>query len=63
MLILGDQKCFIFLAPIDSKNLKIMLVMESKTELAELKRILDKIYNTVEGNSDQVDFLSRPDVI
>lgn len=30
----GDQKCFIFLAPIDSKNLKIMLVMETKPELA-----------------------------
>ena len=40
-----------------------MLVMESKTELSELKRILDKIYNTMEVNSDQMDFLSRPDVL
>ena len=40
-----------------------MFVLESKTELAELKRLLDKFYALNEGNLDQLDYLSRPEVI
>lgn len=40
-----------------------MLVLESKQELTEFKRLLDKYYAMNEGNLDQLDYLSRPEVI
>lgn len=52
-----------FLTPIHSRNLSIMLVLESKQELTEFKRLLDKYYAMNEGNLDQLDYLSRPEVI
>jgi hypothetical protein len=38
-----------------------MLVMESKSELSELKKQIDKIYN-VGSKSNDVDFLNQPEV-
>ena len=46
-----------------SKTLKTMFVMETKLELSELKRALDKIFSAVQGNTEQLDFLSRPEVV
>ncbi len=28
-----------------------------------MKRVLDKVYASIDGNSDQLDFLSKPEVI
>lgn len=40
-----------------------MFVMQAKQELSDLKKILDKIYNTQENINQKYDFLSRPDVL
>ena len=58
---IGDLRCLIFLAPSQKNCLKIMFVLESKTELSDLKKQIDKIYN-VNSKNINVDFLNQPDV-
>lgn len=42
---LGDQKALVFLTPSTALTIKSIIVVESKQELMELKRSLEKIYN------------------
>lgn len=58
---IGDLRCLIFLAPSQKNCLKIMFIVESKTELSELKKQIDKIYN-VGSRHSEVDFLNQPEV-
>lgn len=58
---IGDLKALIFLAPSQKNCLKVMLVLESKAELSELKKQIDKIYN-IASKSNETDYLDRPEV-
>lgn len=58
---IGDLRCLIFLAPSQKHCLKIMMILESKAELSELKKQIDKIFN-VSSKSTEIDFLNQPEV-
>ena len=58
---IGDLKCLIFLAPSQKNCLKIMLVLESRSELSDLKKQIDKIFS-LGSKSMEVDFLNQPEV-
>jgi hypothetical protein len=58
---IGDLRCLIFLAPSHKHCLKIMFVLENKTEISELKKQIDKIYNVSTKNTE-IDFLNQPEV-
>jgi hypothetical protein len=58
---IGDLRALIFLAPCQKDCRKMMLVFESKAELSELKKHIDKIYK-VNATSSETEYLDQPEV-